>query len=172
MSNEVFLIDSNILIQPKKTYYPFDFAPGFWQQLKKHIEAGEIAILDKVMNEIQNGSDELWKWLSGINISSLITYKDTSIIYKYSEVINNVKSNRCYKQSALDEWSKNTVADAWLIATAAVKNYTLITMETSSGIISPKSPSKNAKIPDVANCFSVKTDNLFYMMRELNFVLR
>ena len=30
-----------------------------------------------------------------------------------------------------------------------------------------KNPNKNAKIPDVAKAFGVKTDNLFYMMRQL-----
>ena len=49
MGNEIFLLDSNIFIQPKNTFYPFDFAPGFWQQLQKHIESGEIAVLDIVL---------------------------------------------------------------------------------------------------------------------------
>ena len=29
MSEAIFLIDSNSLITPHLTYYPFDFAPGF-----------------------------------------------------------------------------------------------------------------------------------------------
>lgn len=33
MSEAIFLIDSNSLITPHLTYYPFDFAPGFWNQI-------------------------------------------------------------------------------------------------------------------------------------------
>lgn len=54
-----------------------------------------------------------------------------------------------------------------MIAAAAVNNYTIITFEVSSGGLSVKTPNKNAKIPDVAKAFGVKTQNLFYMMRAL-----
>ena len=71
-----------------------------------------------------------------------------------------------YKQSALDTWARASVADPWLIAVAA-NHYTLVTSEVSSGGLSKKNPNKYAKIPDVAKAFDVKTQNLFYMMREL-----
>ena len=64
-------------------------------------------------------------------------------------------------------WSQATVADPWLIATAAVNGYTIISDEVSAGTLSIKNQSKNAKIPDVAKAFSVKSKPLFYMMREL-----
>ena len=34
MSKEIFLIDANSLITPHLTFYPFDFAPGFWKNSK------------------------------------------------------------------------------------------------------------------------------------------
>ncbi len=172
MGKDIFILDSNIFIQPKNLYYPFDFAPGFWQQLKKHIESGKIAILDMVMKELESGGDDVHKWLNGIKIPLLVNCKDASIINKYGEVIRNVSSNSCYQKTAFEEWARDTVADPWLIAAAAVNKYVLITMEKPAPNLSPKTPCKNAKIPDVANCFNVKTDNLFNMMRELNFILR
>ena len=31
-----FLLDANVFIQAKKSYYAFDVAPGFWSALVKH----------------------------------------------------------------------------------------------------------------------------------------
>ncbi|MCD8134135.1 MAG: DUF4411 family protein [Clostridiales bacterium] len=64
-------------------------------------------------------------------------------------------------------WAPGDVADPWLIAAAAVNDYTIITAEVSSGGLSPKTPNKTAKIPDVAREFGVKTNDLYYMMRQL-----
>ncbi len=172
MSKEVFLVDTNSFIEPKNRYYAFDFAPGFWAQFTKHIKLREIAVLDMVKDEIEKGDDELSQWIKGIDIPELVNRRDIAIINKYSEIINNIARNPCYKQSALNEWSRDTVADAWLIAAAAVNGYTLITMERPVGTLSPKNKCKYAKIPDVASTFGVKTNDLFYMMRELKFILK
>ena len=51
-------------------------------------------------------------------------------------------------------------------------NATIITEESTINIgLSTKNPSKNAKLPDVANYFGVKCERLFYFMREMNFKL-
>ncbi len=173
MSKEIFLIDTNSFIEPKNRYYAFDFAPGFWRQLSQHIRSRDIAVLDMVKDEIEKGNDddELSKWIKGIDIPVLISRKNIDIISKYSEIINSIAQNPCYKPSASNEWSKSTVADPWLIAAAAVNGYTLITMERSAGTLNPYSPCKYAKIPDIANNFDVKTNDLFYMMRKLGFML-
>lgn len=132
MSEEIFLIDANSLITPHLTFYPFDFAPGFWSQLEQSIQDGRIAILDMVKAEILHGNDNL---------------------------------------KELSEWSRESVADPWLIAAAATYN-TIITFEEANKGLNSRSPSKNAKIPDVANEFGVKTEKLYYMMRELGLKLR
>ena len=48
-----------------------------------------------------------------------------------------------------------------------MNDYTIITAEVPSSGLSPKIPNKNAKIPDVARVFGVRTENLYYMMRKL-----
>lgn len=169
MSKETFLIDSNSFMEPSNRYYSFDIAPGFWKQLTPHINLGRIIILDMVKAEVVNGNDELSNWMSKLN-SPIMDHRENAIIKKYAEVLEFVRSNPCYQEAALHEWSESNIADAWLIATAAVHGYTLITFEKTAKPNS-NSPSKNAKIPDVAMAFDVKTDNLFYMMRQLGFKL-
>ncbi|WP_083501206.1 DUF4411 family protein [Selenomonas sp. oral taxon 136] len=38
-------MDANSLIRPARAYYPFDFAPSFWQQLRPKISLDKIAVL-------------------------------------------------------------------------------------------------------------------------------
>lgn len=171
MSKEIFLIDANSLITPHLTFYPFDFAQSFWEQMKKHIANGEIAILDLVKNEILQGKDNLQNWMSQLPIGIYVDRRESNIITNYSAVLTHIQNNNCYKPSALTEWSKDTVADPWLIATAKAKDYTIITFESSIKGLNSHNPSKNAKIPDIAKVFGVKVENLYYMMRKLGFML-
>jgi len=171
MSKEIFLIDANSLITPHLTYYPFDFAESFWSQMEEHIQNGDIAILDLVKDEILQGEDSLKDWMEALTISNYIDRRDPTILAHYGAILGHIQSNACYKPSALAEWAKGTVADPWLISVAKAKGYTIITFEVPNKGLNSRSPSKNAKIPDVANVFGVKTENLFYMMRALGFTL-
>jgi hypothetical protein len=45
---ETFIIDANVLIEPHRTYYSFDFAPEFWLFIESNIVAKRIILLDKV----------------------------------------------------------------------------------------------------------------------------
>ena len=104
--------------------------------------------------------------MEALTISNYIDRRDPTILAHYGAILGHIQSNACYKPSALAEWAKGTVADPWLISTAKAKGYTIITFEVPNKGLNPRSPSKNAKIPDVANVFGVKTENLFYMMRD------
>lgn len=172
MKRDIFLIDSNSLITPQLEYYPFDFAPGFWSQMGNHIKAGSIKILDMVKSEILRGkeTDDLKIWMGNLDVKS-IDHREPEILEKYAAVVQYLSGNKLYKPSALIEWSKESVADPWLIAVAAAYDYTIITFEKPSGGLSEHTPNRVAKIPDVATVFGVKTQSLYYLMRSLGFKL-
>ena len=65
-----------------------------------------------------------------LEIGDYLDRRQPEIIAKYTEVLTHLQTNPCYQEAALREWSKATVADPWLIAAAAVKGYTIITLET------------------------------------------
>ncbi|PIB31397.1 hypothetical protein BFP77_02180 [Maribacter sp. 4U21] len=48
----LYLIDSNILIQAHRKYYPFDVIPGFWNKLSELAKVGIIKSIDKVKLEV------------------------------------------------------------------------------------------------------------------------
>ena len=163
-----FLIDSNCLITPKNQYYAFDLTQTFWDELGENIKAGNILILDKVFNEIIKGGDELSNWLKEY-VGYKINLGDLRIIQKYADIISYIHSSNLYKANAENEWKQVDIADGFLIATACVYNYNIITYERLSPNLNPGSASKRPKIPDVAKVFNVDCVNLFDAMRELKF---
>ena len=171
MEKELFLIDANSLITPYLTFYSFDLAKTFWNQMEWHIQNGNIAILDLVKSEVLKGKDSLKEWMENIEAEQLIDHREPAIIVKYGEVLRYIQDNPAYKPAALTEWSREEVADPWLIAAAAIGNYTIISFEIANKGLNTHNPSKNAKIPDVAKVFNVEVQNLYYMMRVLKFSL-
>lgn len=169
MDTEIFLIDTNTLITPYKNYYPFDLVPSFWIKLKSCIEDGTVVILDMVSEEVLKGNDSLTDWLRSIDAKNFISHISPSIITNYGNVLESIQNNPCYLEAALKEWSKVSVADPWLIATAIEHNFTIITFEQPNRNLNAKNPTRKAKIPDIAATFNVRSESLFYMMRKLNF---
>ena len=167
-TQEIYLIDSNSFMTPFRFYYAFDLVPTYWERIRQYFEEGRIVVLDMVQKEIENGEDELSVWLHEIDNLTVIHHVKPDIIQKYQEVMQYIEECGLYKQSAVTAWAPSSVADPWLIATAAVKGFTLITEEVSCMTLNIKQPNKTAKIPDVAKEFGVKTANVFYMMRRLN----
>ena len=171
MSQSGFLMDANSFIAPYRGYYSFDFAPGFWTQMEQNIKDSKVFMLDVVRDEILRGNDELTIWIKALEIGKLIDHREGPIISYYSQVLQYIQSSPYYKESALTEWAKGSVADPWIIATAIAYSCPIVTFEIANTNPSIQQPWKMAKIPEVANHFGVATINLFSMMRELGFKL-
>lgn len=167
-----FLMDTNSFVEPYRLYYQFDIFPQYWDFIKEKIEDGSISILDKVRNEILAPckKDDLADWIAKIEVKNLIRHNEQEIIYVYAQTMQNIKNDKRYKESAIEEWSRKDVADPWLIAAAKVYHLKGVTFESRNGNLNPINPSKVAKIPDVAQSFNVQTLNLYAMLKELGFV--
>lgn len=166
-----YLIDTNTLITPYKLYYPFDLAINFWRQMKEEINNGNLLILDLVKKELIKGDDELSEWIKDINSSLIVSRKNPDILKKYGEILGYIQTCGYYKDDAVKNWADKDIADAWIIATASVYDFTVITQEVSNGNLNTKNKARNAKIPDICKEFDVKCENLFYMMRQLSFTI-
>lgn len=164
---EKFLIDSNSFVTPYRQYYAFDLVPAYWKEISKYSNSGRLVLLDMVKSEIDKGEDDLADWLNKQENFVICNHISPEIIGKYQEILQYIQTCGLYKEQALQTWADRDVADPWLIAAAAVNDYTIITAEVPSGGLSMKNPNRNAKIPDVAKAFGVNTNNLYYMMRRL-----
>jgi hypothetical protein len=164
----IFLIDTNSLITPKATYYPFDLAPTFWESMAEKIQDGSIAILDLVKKEIlkPTNKDDLAQWMSHLKIGQYIDHKNQDIVIKYANILQSVQKDPCYSERALRAWADESVADPWLVAAAVVYGFTIVTFEKYVKI-NTSNPSGTPKIPNIAEKFHVRTIDLFQMIREL-----
>ena len=169
MVTDKFLIDSNIFITFYQNYYPFDLAPGFWEQLAARLSLDEVAILDVVKDEVIRGGDDLSDWFRNIQNMHIISRKDPKILQEYAKVLNYLQSNPLYTDRALRAWAAEGIADPWLIATAKAYNYTIITLEATAGPITTQS--SKPKIPNICLEFGVTCKDLFYFMRQTGFRL-
>ena len=70
--DEKFLLDANTFITPFQSYYPFDFASGFWMQLKPKLKLDSVYVLDVAKNEVMKGGDELSEWFGAIPDANII----------------------------------------------------------------------------------------------------
>jgi Domain of unknown function (DUF4411) len=59
----MYLVDSKVLIEAKKRYYPFDLFPVVWDWIRCGHESGALLFIDEVVKEITSGADELSAWV-------------------------------------------------------------------------------------------------------------
>ena len=113
------------------------------------INSGNVFSNIQVKGEIDKGGDELTDWMK-VNVpAGFYIENELDVMVKYGEIMNWAQSNAVYRPEAVSEFA--TVADAYLVATAAAKGYTLVTNETAD----PQCR-RRVKIPDACNALSVR----------------
>jgi hypothetical protein len=159
MSEDIFLLDANIFIQAARTYYAFDFAPGFWAKLVALGNERKIESIDKVRDELIKGNDELKEWAVAEFSNAFYSTDDAKLFSIYGDIIGWVNEQK-YKEAAKADFAKG--ADGWLIAFAKVYGRVLVTQEAYDPKILRKVP-----IPNVCRTFKVETIETFEMNRRL-----
>ena len=161
----MYLLDTNIYIAFYERYYPQRNFPSFWEKLVQTFQQ-EVVVPRVVMEETKNSA-----WLNTYmtEICGLNPIDHRKYWMQWAEVLNNVRNNPVYTNEALDSqngWSKETVADAWLLAIAKEEKYILVTEETKNVNLYKGGPVRSAKIPDVAEDIGVEyIDRLEFFKR-------
>jgi hypothetical protein len=73
------LLDTNVLIEAKNTYYRFGMAPGFWSFLRTLHESDQIASVPAVKQELLAQSDELADWVRALPASFWIAESSVTV---------------------------------------------------------------------------------------------
>jgi hypothetical protein len=154
-----YLFDANIFITAKHTL-PADVWPTFWERLSEMMSSGQIYTIDKVKEEIDHGKDELTQWLKVNAPHGFFISADADVMKKYAEVQNWAVGTGKFKPAALAEFA--SVADSYLVATAAAKNMIIVTYEAPA----PDSK-KRVKIQDACQALSVRYCDLNTALRDL-----
>lgn len=155
-----YIIDANIFITAHRQIYPFDIAPGFWEQLVEKA-SDKIIIIEGVHKEILKGEDILADWYREQSLKfTILRIPDQKVIESYSKIINAVIENEQYKQSAKEEFASK--ADSWLCAYALAYGHTIVTLEKYQAEIKNR-----IKIPNVCVEFGIRYIDLLQFMREV-----
>lgn len=57
-----YLLDTNVFITAKNSFYGFDFCPAFWSWLDQAAEAGVVRSVERVHDELIERGDDLSAW--------------------------------------------------------------------------------------------------------------
>lgn len=158
-----YLFDTNIFIRSKNEM-PMEIWPTFWTCITELMRDGKIFTSVKVKDEIDRGKDELTQWMKDNSTAGFYCNVDTDVLAKYSEVQNWANNTNRYTPTALQDFAN--VADAYLVATAAAKEMTLVTYEKSN-----TTSKKRVMIPDACIALGVAYCDLNTVFRDLGVVI-
>jgi hypothetical protein len=164
----MYLIDSDVLITAKNSYYAFDLCPGFWNSLLTQHQAEEVYSLDRIRMELLQGrdDDDLVKWVNeSVPGGFFLSTHQAEVADAYTDIMIWAQRNPQYFDSAKAKFA--TGADGWLVAYARVNGCVVVTLEESR----PESRN-DIKLPDVCIRFGVRYENVFTMLRALQVQFR
>jgi len=150
-----YLLDANVFIQAKNHHYGFDFCPAFWEWLSKSHAAGRVFSIEKVGDELQAGSDERAKRVTGLGAGFFLP-PDASVLGSLATVAEWVRQQE-YRAAAISEFLGG--GDYYLVAHAHAHQYIVVTHEVPSDGV------RRVKIPNVAIGLSIRHMNPFEMLR-------
>jgi hypothetical protein len=159
-----FILDSDVFIAAKNSYYAFAICPGFWDSLIHHHGAGKVHSIDRVKGELLAGrkTEDLVLWVKEqLPAGFFLGTDDAGVIAAYGQVMLWVQRSTQYFDQAKAKFA--TEADGWLVAHAMVHGATVITCEQ------PRPESRNrVLLPDVCDRFGVAYKDTFEMLHELS----
>lgn len=165
-SNEIFLLDSNVFIEPKNRFYPFDIFPGYWRFLLEELGGERVRSITHVYDELMGHEDDLSNWARQLGRNRFEDCAgDEEVFMRYLEISSYVRSLEgngiCGKRrSAIEDFLRDGAADPWLVAHASIYGETLVTMEASRIHKQTK-----VSLVDVCSHFEVKCSEIVPFLR-------
>jgi len=150
-----YLLDTNIFIEAKNRYYAFDFCPAFWDWIDAANEAEKVFSIEKVVDELVGGDDELADWAERRKFD-LFLKPDSPVVPSLQEVSRWV-SSQDYDAAAVTTFLQ--VADYYLIAHAHAHEHVVVTHEVVAH------STRKIKIPSVCIGLGIKCMSPFEMLR-------
>ncbi len=163
MSSPRFVIDSDVLITAKNRYYAFPICPGFWQSLLHGHSKDRVHSIDRVRQELLNGSpeDDLVRWVDqSVPESFFHACGAKDVINAFGEIMLWAQRHPRYTDAAKAKFASG--ADGWLVAYGRAHGSIVVTNEERA----PDSQ-KTIKLPDVCDAFRVKTEDTFKMLERM-----
>lgn len=157
----VYVLDSDVFIAAKSSYYAFDICPGFWTGLLFGHKQDRVHSIDRVKAELLAGQpkEDLVLWIKQQVPGAFFHSTQTKqVLEAYAEVALWVNRSSQYFDRAKAKFA--TEADGWLVAYSMVHSTTVVTNEQ------PRPESRNrVLLPDVCDHFRVPRTDTFSLFR-------
>lgn len=150
-----YLLDSNIFIQAKNLHYGFEFCPAFWAWLVQQNDAGTVASIEKVGDELQAQADDLSIWAAARGPQFFMP-PDGAVLPALAAV-STWATTQNYEQAAVTTFLQ--VADYWLVGHAQAHGFTVVTHEV------PSNSTRKIKIPNACVGLGIPCVSPYEMLR-------
>ena len=154
------LLDANVFITAKNSYYSLDLVPAFWSWLETQAETGELASTDLIYDELKAGGDDLAAWANSRKTLMFHVPSTSAVVAGHVATLGAWAAGAGYKQHVIHEFLD--CADPFLVGAAAEFGFTVVTLETPAG-----AKRKKVKMPDACARLGVTWETTFDMMRAL-----
>lgn len=158
----LYLLDANVFITAKNTYYPIDRVPEFWEWLIYQGGQGNVKIVREVYDEIHGGKDDLSLWAKEDEVLNALLLDEDADVNQLRNVIE-----QGYANDLTDDEVEKLGRDPFLIAYAMsdIDNRIVVTTEVSKA----RKQRANRRVPDVCDDFNVKCIDTFRLTSNLDF---
>jgi hypothetical protein len=158
----LYLLDSNVLIDAARDYYPFDMVPEFWQWLEHQGTAGVVKVPIEMYEEVTEGSDTAADWLRLERVKMALKFAEEVDPAHVARVVSDG-----YATDLTDDEVQRIGRDPFLVAHALASSATrcVVTTEVSK----PSRKRANRKLPDVCSTLTIQTCNTFELTKRLQF---
>lgn len=158
----LYLLDSNVLIDANRDYYPLDRVKPFWSWLIEMGNRGLIKIPPEMFDEVGAGTDQLANWIKLEEVKQALLLQES-----FSSIILNRVLDDGYGRELNDVEIQMIGKDPYLISYALndLNNRCVVTTESSK----PNRQRENKKIPDVCKTFGICCIHTYAMIRALDF---
>lgn len=158
----LYLLDANILIDPKRDYYPIERVPEFWNWLIYRGNQQKIKIPLEIYEELQNKvdktgrKDSLTEWIEQNEVDRALLLNENANQNFVSTIIT-----KGYSPHLTDDEIKKVGRDPFLISYGLTDtiNRTIVTNEVSR----TNAEGANRKIPNVCKDFNIRCINTFQL---------
>jgi hypothetical protein len=158
----IYLLDTNVLIDANRDYYPIKRVPEFWDWLAYMGNLGYVKIPIEIYEEIKEGNDDLAAWAKKSEIEDALLLGEDVDVSLVSRVVDHG-----YAQDLSDDEVEKLGRDPFLLAYAMKNNKirSIVTTEVSK----PSKQRANRHMPDVCISLNINWLNTYKFIDVLNF---
>jgi hypothetical protein len=156
----VYLLDTNVFIAAKNTYYGTDFVPGFWDWIAHEHPANGLRSTAAVRDELLAQEDALTLWAHEMPEDFWLEEGDADVPSLRAIAAWTMTGDPRFQQQARTDFL--ATADYRLVAQAHAGKHAVVTHE-----VPQPEGKKRIKIPDVCSAFKVEQREPFALFRDL-----